>query len=127
MAKKKGKAPKKAKKRAGKAVGKATKKAKKAVKKPAKKPVKKAAKKAPPRASNATAARRPRKGLPRPAVAADTRSGGSPAGEAYGEEGWREEELSAAELDADVPELDELEADLDSPEAIGDGEDEAQW
>jgi hypothetical protein len=51
-------------------------------------------------------------------------------GEVYGEESWREEELSAAELDADAPELDEVEsdADLDQPEiGNGDGEEEGEW
>jgi hypothetical protein len=49
------------------------------------------------------------------------------AGEVYGEEGWREEELSAAELDADSPELEELEAELEGPEVGVEPEDDAEW
>lgn len=48
-----------------------------------------------------------------------------PVGEVYGEESWKEEELSAAELDADAPELDELESE-DGPE-IGDESDNSEW
>ncbi|HTY43038.1 MAG TPA: hypothetical protein VMH79_14285 [Thermoanaerobaculia bacterium] len=52
----------------------------------------------------------------------------STAGEDYGRESWREEELSAAEIDADAPELDELEAEMDEAD-LGDaeGEDETEW
>ena len=50
------------------------------------------------------------------------------SGEAYGEEVWKEEELSAAELDADAPELDELEADgeLEGPD-LGEDSDDSEW
>ena len=51
----------------------------------------------------------------------------SPSGEVYGEEGWREEELSAAELDADAPELDELEAELEGPEITSETDDDPEW
>ncbi|MEP6993726.1 MAG: hypothetical protein ABI968_04315 [Acidobacteriota bacterium] len=54
------------------------------------------------------------------------RSAFSPEGEVYGEEGWKEEELSAAELDADVPESDELEAEPDEPEIAGESDD-SEW
>lgn len=49
-------------------------------------------------------------------------------GEVYGEESWREEELSAGELDAGAPELEDIEsdADLDAAE-IGDGEEDGEW
>ncbi len=42
--------------------------------------------------------------------------------------GWKEEELSAAELDADSPELDELEADgeVDGPDMAEDSDD-SEW
>jgi hypothetical protein len=46
-------------------------------------------------------------------------------GEIYGAEGWRDEEVAPAELDADAPELDELEAELGGAE-LG-GEDESEW
>ena len=48
----------------------------------------------------------------------------SPAGEAYGEGSWREE-LSAAELDTDSPELDELETERGDVEM--DPEDDLEW
>jgi len=52
----------------------------------------------------------------------------SAAGEVYGRSDWKEEEeLSAAELDADAPELDELEAELGEPELPADGEDDSEW
>lgn len=51
----------------------------------------------------------------------------SPAGETYGEEGWREEELSAAELGVDVPDLDELEAERNTPDIVEEGEEETEW
>jgi hypothetical protein len=62
-------------------------------------------------------------------AAAPMAAAASTSGEDYGRESWREEELSAAEIDADAPELDELEADgdLDEPEIGGEGEDEAEW
>ena len=51
-------------------------------------------------------------------------------GEVYGEESWREGELSVGELGAEAPELEEMEsdADLDQPE-IGDGDadEEGEW
>ena len=49
---------------------------------------------------------------------------GASVGEIYGAEGWREEELSAAELGADAPELDDK-AEMDGAE-LG-GEDESEW
>ena len=51
----------------------------------------------------------------------------SAAGEVYGRSDWKDEELSAAELDADAPELDELEAELGEPEMPADGEDDSEW
>ena len=50
------------------------------------------------------------------------------SGEAYGEEVWKEEEVSAAELDADGPELDELEAEgeLEGPD-MGEDSDDSEW
>jgi hypothetical protein len=53
----------------------------------------------------------------------------SNSSEDSGRESWRETELSAAEIDTDAPELDELEADseLDEPEIAGDGDEEAEW
>ena len=51
----------------------------------------------------------------------------SPSGEVYGEEGWREEELSAAELDTNAPELDELEAELDGPEITSETDEDPEW
>jgi hypothetical protein len=57
-----------------------------------------------------------------PPVAAASKA--AAAGEVYGAQGWQEE-LSAAELDADAPELDELEDELDGPE-LG-GEDDSEW
>jgi hypothetical protein len=48
-------------------------------------------------------------------------------GGAYGEEGWPEEELSAAEIDVDAPELDELESELGGPELGPEPEDDAEW
>jgi hypothetical protein len=50
-----------------------------------------------------------------------------PAGEVYGEESWKEEELSAAEMDADAPELDELESDLEDGPEMGDESDDSEW
>ena len=43
--------------------------------------------------------------VPVTTVAAGAAASASPSGEVYGEEGWREEELSAAELDTNGPEL----------------------
>ena len=54
---------------------------------------------------------------------------GSP-GEVYGEESWREGELSAGELEAEAPELEDMEsdADLDQPEiGGGDADEEGDW
>ena len=51
-------------------------------------------------------------------------AGASSVGEAYGEGSWREE-LSAAELDSDSPELDELEEEMDEVEM--DSEDDLEW
>ena len=48
-------------------------------------------------------------------------------GESYGEEGWREEELSAAELEVDGPELEELEEELGGPEVGGETDEDAEW
>jgi hypothetical protein len=51
-------------------------------------------------------------------------------GEVYGEESWREGELSAGELEADAPELEDMEsdADLDQPEiGGGDADEEGEW
>jgi hypothetical protein len=48
----------------------------------------------------------------------------SPTGEVYGEESWKEEELSAAELE--VPELDELDDEIEGPE-IGEESDDSEW
>jgi hypothetical protein len=59
-------------------------------------------------------------------VAAGGGSTFSPAGEVYGEESWKEEELSAVELDSDAPELDELEEELESP-AIVEEPDDSEW
>lgn len=50
----------------------------------------------------------------------------SPAGEVYGEEGWREEELSAAEMDADVPKPDEREAEP-ARTGVEEDDDETEW
>jgi hypothetical protein len=63
-------------------------------------------------------------------AAAPMAAAASTSGEDYGRESWREEELSAAEIDADAPELDELEADDEDEPGIGgggEGEDEAEW
>jgi hypothetical protein len=49
------------------------------------------------------------------------------AGEVYGDEGWREEELSAGELEVDAPELEELESELGAPEVGGEPEEDAEW
>ena len=51
---------------------------------------------------------------------------GSTSGEVYGEEGWREEELSAAELDAETPELDELEPGMGAGD-LGETDEDAEW
>jgi hypothetical protein len=50
-----------------------------------------------------------------------------PAGEVYGEEGWKEEELSAAEMDVDAPELDEIESDLEDATEAGEESDDSEW
>jgi hypothetical protein len=59
-------------------------------------------------------------------VAAGGASAFAPAGEVYGEESWKEEELSAVELDSDVPELEVLEAQLEDPEIAEESED-PEW
>ncbi len=51
----------------------------------------------------------------------------SPTGESYGEEGWREEELSAGELAVDGPELEELEEEMGGPEVGGAPDEDAEW
>jgi hypothetical protein len=66
----------------------------------------------------------------RPAAAEPEASSGltpfPPAGEVYGEQGWKEEELSAGELDTDAPELDELESDLEDAPGVGDDSDDSE-
>ena len=64
---------------------------------------------------------------PVPVTTVGAGSAASPAGEVYGEEGWREEELSAAELDTNVPELDELEAELEGPEITSETDEDPEW
>lgn len=66
-------------------------------------------------------------GRPSPALAAAPKAaaGRASVGEIYGAEGWREEEVLGTEMDADAPELDELEAEMDGAE-LG-GEDESEW
>jgi hypothetical protein len=63
-------------------------------------------------------------------VAANARRSGvaafAPAGEVYGEESWKEEELSAVELESDAPERDELEAELERPE-VTEETDDSEW
>ena len=74
-----------------------------------------------------TEAARPRKAAVPPGEAVS--SGLSvfpPAGEVYGEESWKEEELSAAELDVDAPELDELESEIEAPE-VGEESEDSEW
>ena len=60
-------------------------------------------------------------------VGADESSSGrsvfSPDGVVYGDGGWKEEELSAAELDVDAPEIDEIQEELDGPEIAGESDD----
>jgi hypothetical protein len=51
----------------------------------------------------------------------------SPAGESYGEEGWREEELSAGEVEVDGPELEELEDEMGGPEVGGESDEDGEW
>ena len=48
-------------------------------------------------------------------------------GESYGEEGWREEEVAAAELEVDGPELEELEDEMGGPEIGGETDEDAEW
>ena len=52
---------------------------------------------------------------------------GSPTGESYGEEGWREEELSAGELEVDAPELQALEEEIGGPDVGGESEEDGEW
>jgi hypothetical protein len=140
--KKKGpKGAKKGKKAARKVVRKSARAAKKSTsRKPAKKAArkaapKKAARKAAPKKAAAvkkTPAKKPpartvpiRRGSP--ALTAALPMAAASAGEVYGEEGWREEELAAGELDVDAPELEELEAELEGPEIGGEPEEDAEW
>jgi hypothetical protein len=134
VVKKKKAARKASKKAARKAAGKKA-SSRKSTRKPARKTARRAAPKKTARAATRKAAgtyafssrpASPRKaGLPKsPAV--PMAAGAASAGEDYGRESWREEELSAAELDADAPELDELEAELEEPEPGG-ADDEAEW
>jgi len=146
------KTPRKARKTAGRSKPKPTRGARKAartgrprasvrsrtkVRKSAKTTPKKAA--APARKTSSLAASKPasaKVAKPKARTAApSTPSGGltpfpSPgaSGEGYGEEVWKEEELSASELDADAPELDELEAEgeLEGPD-LGEDSDDSEW
>ena len=104
----------------GKAAGK-----KKAARKPA--PPKKAAARKTAPAATATAGRKATKTR---IVAPSRISSGheSPAaGEVYGEGSWREEELSAAELETAVPELDELDADAEEGPEVAEESDDSEW
>lgn len=60
-------------------------------------------------------------------VATFVAAAGSPAGEVYGEEGWREEELSAAELETDASELGALEAEPEGPEIASESDEDPEW
>ena len=62
--------------------------------------------------------------VPVTTVAAGAAASASPSGEVYGEEGWREEELSAAELDTNGPELG---AELEGPEITSETDDDQEW
>jgi hypothetical protein len=138
---KKKKTARKASKRATRKPGKAKKTVRKAVRKPALKSSRKAAparksagKKSPRAATKKAKSSRPagsrKAGLPSAAAAVvPMAAAASTSGENYGREGWREEELSAAEIDTDAPELDELEADSegDEPAIGGDADDETEW
>lgn len=131
--KKKGpKSAKKGKKAAKKVVRKSARAAKKST---SRKPAKMSARKAAPKKAAAvkkTSAKKPpartvpiRRGTP--ARTAALPMAAASAGEVYGEEGWREEELAAGELDVDAPELEELEAELDGPEIGGEPEEDSEW
>lgn len=95
-------------------------KAKPAARKVARTAVKKAPKK------RGSARKAPaRKGfVARPVPVTTVAAGAAASGEVYGEEGWREEELSAAELDTSGP---ELEAELEGPEITSETDDDAEW
>jgi hypothetical protein len=68
-----------------------------------------------------------KKAAPARIAAVTTPSAASPAGEVYGEESWREEELSAGELDRESPEIEEVDADPDRPKVKGVVEDDSEW
>jgi len=80
-----------------------------------------------PRAAKGTSRRR---GLPvreSDVAAVPLAAVASPTGESYGEEGWREEELSAGELEVDAPELQALEEEIGGPDVGGESEEDGEW
>ena len=65
--------------------------------------------------------------VPVTTVATGGAASASSSGEVYGEEGWREEELSASELDTNAPEVDELGSDLEGPEITSETDEDPEW
>jgi hypothetical protein len=77
--------------------------------------------------SRKAAARKDFVARPVPVTMVAAGAAASSSGEVYGEEGWREEELSAAELDTNAPELDELEAERAGPEITSETDEDPEW